>query len=443
MPSGHRCTTSRPDFSRRSSSVTATSTDRRSPGSALSAPPITILTSALLLLMLLGCGDRGQMERFQVIEEDGRTVAVTHGGPLYKGNLFTVEPIVQLRQDPDRPETLLYSPGRFHPGPNGEYLLEDRGNGRIAVFGPDGSFVRSFGRKGEGPGEFRMMTIESVRDGKIIVFDYQLQRASVFSLDGSFDETLRLSVGGSLLSLDRLPDGRLVVDTVRGREEGHIGYHQRKVTVYAPGGADTLAHIASPETQASYVEAVDENTTFSTGLPFSGSSTALSVPGHGIAVYDGYTPEITWYDYDGSVLRQFRMEIPGGPLSDELKSAYEDRMRRRLEQLEAEGRQLRPARRQYYPDRVGIWSRVMADEHGWLWLLDARAETMHEEGTDFVYHVVDADGRYLGATLLPARMGVIRQGNLHALLEDPETGETVPTVLRLTPTVEGLVYPPE
>ncbi len=423
--------------------MTATSMDRRSPESVLFPPPTILLTSALLLLMLLGCGGSREIERFQVIEEDGRTVAVTHGGPLYEGNLFTVEPIVQLRQDADHPETLLFSPGRFHPGPNGEYFLEDRGNGRIAVFGPDGSFVRSFGRKGEGPGEFRMMTIESVRDGKITVFDYQLQRASVFNLDGSFDETVRLSVGGFLLSLDRLSDGRLVVDTVRGRDEGHIGYHQRKITVYAPGGADTLAHIASPETQASYVEAVDENTTFSTGLPFAGRSTALSVPGHGVAVYDGYTPVITWYDHDGSVLRQCRMEISGGPLSDELKSAHEDRIRLRRERIEAEGRQLAPARRQYYPDRVGIWSRVMADEHGWLWLLDAADETLHEEGTDFLYHVVDADGRYLGTTLLPARMGVIRQGNLHALLEDPETGESVPTVMRLTPAIEGLVYPPE
>ena len=84
----------------------------------------------------------------------------------------------------------------------------------------------------------------------------------------------------------------------------------------------------------------------------------------------------------------------------------------------------------------------MADEHGWLWLLDARDETMHQEGADFLYHIVDTEGRYLGTALLPARTGIIQNGRFHTLLEDPETGDSIPTVLSLYPAVDGLVYPP-
>jgi hypothetical protein len=61
--------------------------------------------------------------------------------------------------------------------------------------------------------------------------------------------------------------------------------------------------------------------------------------------------------------------------------------------------------------------------------------------------VAAPDGEYLGDTTLPPMVlsdfaGIqIVGGHLLALVEDPESGERVPTVYRIRPAIDGLRYP--
>lgn len=71
--------------------------------------------------------------------------------------------------------------------PNGNILVGDHAAMSLHVFAPDGRKVRSFGRKGQGPGEFEYLA-RLWRCGDVIIGDDisngNLQ--SVFSLDGTF-----------------------------------------------------------------------------------------------------------------------------------------------------------------------------------------------------------------------------------------------------------------
>lgn len=77
--------------------------------------------------------------------------------------------------------------GRFYVGPA-------RGFGEILVFTPDGRFLRTLGRSGEGPGEFStsIARIDVWRGNTLIVLDRNLRRLSALTRDGELVATLSL-----------------------------------------------------------------------------------------------------------------------------------------------------------------------------------------------------------------------------------------------------------
>jgi hypothetical protein len=67
----------------------------------------------------------------------------------------------------------------------GRVYVVDGKPAMVKVFSPDGKLVRTFGREGEGPGEFRVGFI-AVRGGFIALHDPQLSRTSVWDTSGTF-----------------------------------------------------------------------------------------------------------------------------------------------------------------------------------------------------------------------------------------------------------------
>jgi len=65
----------------------------------------------------------------------------------------------------------------------------------------------------------------------------------------------------------------------------------------------------------------------------------------------------------------------------------------------------------------------------------------HESGEGSPCYILDPEGRYLGQAAIPNARASIVRGHLLATIEDNETGEQIPMVYRIVPTVEGLKYP--
>ncbi len=90
------------------------------------------------------------------------------------------------------------------------YVTDGYGNARVVKFSPEGKFVREWGRKGTGPGEFNLPHAICLDDrGRVYVGDRENDRVQVFDPDGQFLAQWRQT--GAPYGLFRTPAGRLFV----------------------------------------------------------------------------------------------------------------------------------------------------------------------------------------------------------------------------------------
>lgn len=108
------------------------------------------------------------------------------------------------------------------------YVSDGYGNSRVVQFDPDGGFIRSWGRRGSGPGEFDTPhSIAVTPDGRVLVSDRHNHRIQIFDADGNYlaewdhlGATQCLTIGphGDLWAMThRSIDEILSFDSIAGR----------------------------------------------------------------------------------------------------------------------------------------------------------------------------------------------------------------------------------
>jgi hypothetical protein len=96
--------------------------------------------------------------------------------------------------------------------PDGRLVVPLGAGSELRVFGPDGEFLRSLGRQGEGPGEFVVLTEAWPRGDTIEAFDSGLARITRFLPDGSVEVVrLQTPMGLEAAPSGALPDGWVAV----------------------------------------------------------------------------------------------------------------------------------------------------------------------------------------------------------------------------------------
>jgi len=116
--------------------------------------------------------------------------------------------------DPDGPG-FIGTPANVGKRLDGEWVVTDQDNpNEVKFYSPEGTWIRTIGRRGEGPGEFgQAWSIEIKPDNGLRIFDAGLGRISEFdsALHPSGTEPVRVSA----TSLAFLPSGEVVVGSRR------------------------------------------------------------------------------------------------------------------------------------------------------------------------------------------------------------------------------------
>lgn len=203
-------------------------------------------------------------------------------------------------------------------GPDGTLFVADGFNHEVRAFGLDGVHRRTFGRNGEGPGEFRSLYSLAWVGDRLLTLDPNLGRIGAFSAEGEWLDQHRIegSVSGS-------------VDHIRFRPVSaelvyRLGYvrHETGVTSVLVGHdsrgetGDTLSWLRAPPGSTGILCTHDPMITFF-DIPF--GSSLVQHPGadgvHYSAMTEAYRIAVTRNAAD--TVRIIERSLPEEPISDE------------------------------------------------------------------------------------------------------------------------------
>ncbi|MFC1540134.1 hypothetical protein ACFL41_01440 [Gemmatimonadota bacterium] len=399
-----------------------------------------LLLIAWLMVVSIGCDSTGDRGRFELMSEDGVEVAYTLGGPLYEGDLFTFEKVVELNQDPDNVESLVFRVRVVVEGPDGCFYVPDWGGGRIAVFGPDGEYQRSFGRQGAGPGEFRNMVFQSLQGDVLSLRDRRNNRTTIYRTDGTLLDILSPTVGLYTLQYDRIPGGIILQRWFEDEEREDTGHLSYCLSLSREADGDTFAVLRTPMVPTVFT---DQDLAIEMPMPYAGSPYAWWTPGQGILLVDGYEPVLYRYDLRGNLTLKILPGIELPPVTDALKRSFEARIPVLTWQADPDWNHPGRFQPRYpkYPVHVGLCDHAVLDDAGFIWLLDVLDRYKRQEGEGYLYHVIDPEGRYLGRARLPVEKPRISFGHLTGIQEDPETGEQHLVVYSINSVIDAVSYP--
>jgi len=122
----------------------------------------------------------------KILTEDGVRVVVNPAEPLYGGIKLELEEELRIGKEGDDREQF-YRVRDIAADPQGYFYVDDMSNGRVQVFDPQGAFLRTIGRPGQGPGEFENPTLIRFggQEGRIHVMD-RFQRINLFDGQGIY-----------------------------------------------------------------------------------------------------------------------------------------------------------------------------------------------------------------------------------------------------------------
>lgn len=372
--------------------------------------------TALMAAACLGvsCGGQEPGWAGSVTEEAGLTVVRNPSEPLRGQITFELEEELRLGNGQD--ENLSFHNVR-DIGLDGEsniYVL-DSGNYRVQVFEADGTYRRTVGKEGQGPGEFTdPFGIFLDETNNLYVSDGR----KVHRFDPSGDYETSTPVDDAFRELCVDSEGNLLVTA---SPEDASGRKQvlRKIT---PSGESlrTFAEYSDTETVRKKIEGqtwsfrVSHDYTPKLYLTSLGSRTFLYA----------YSQEYMLYIFseEGAVRTRIEKEEEPSSISGRDKALFIESMEKGMAQR---GMKFPPGVMEQacdFPPFRPFFRKVLIDDNGRIFLQKPKSSLMAQD-EDVMFDVFDASGRFIYRVVTSVEAEIISQGVLYETHEDEETGE--------------------
>ena len=351
----------------------------------------------------------------------------------------------------------------------GQLYVFDNQADRIHVVGPEGEYLRTMGRSGEGPGEFqRPDGLAVMRDGRVVIADLGHRAYHIFAANGEFERMVRMAPeAGDLRITDLLPDpgGKAVFSAVGAQLlRGSLGMSGARTTPHTSRPVERLLLIGEVATKDTVAEGWLPSGEAPTSLPVDGQTNyRVPVPAvFGPRILPGALPDGSVAFSDSSAYA-IKIARPGAgvwriltrplrpiPVTNRVIEAEKER---RLEEFEASGgesrsrivingvrvapdrqrareRALRRIEELEFFDEVSIVRALRTGWDGEIWV-QRHGEDPHDSNGPI--DVLTMDGRYVGtypagAIRMPAAFG---PDGLVAFIETDEMDVDAVVVRRL------------
>ncbi len=323
----------------------------------------------IFLATLLACQKFEEGKWKGVIEEvDGVTVVKNPGEPMYRKEVVAFEEELSIGESEGPEESLVSTITSFAVDDQGNVIILDIRLG-IKVFDKEGKFLRSIGRKGQGPGEFQYpMHIQFTGQKEIMVNDHG-GRLMFFSVEGRFLSEIKNPI--FRLNMFSLIDERRNI-FVLGPFLGRDTFRQEKFVKLAPPFEDYEVLISRETPRRERV--IPPQTRY-----------AL-LPGNNLIW--GITSKYEFHviDSEGKLIKRIEKEHTPLPMTDEYKSKYFERLPPGISRESQQFNTHFPAFDLFFPDDEG---RLFVKTYEKL-----------EASGKYSVDVFDKEGRFLTRTAL-------------------------------------------
>jgi hypothetical protein len=388
-----------------------------------------------VLLASYGGAAASNLARAVVDTLPGGIPRITSGGPTAWADSSGARLVEVVRfSGEDGTPAEIGQPGSLAVDDEDRVYVVDSKPAVIKVFSPEGALVRTIGREGEGPGEFRVGFI-AVRGEHVVIQDPELGRTSVWDTAGAFLRSWHSSCCyHSDIQIDR--SGRIHLPSAFASKRGEPS-RGRPYARWSLAG-DAIDSVWVPRREPGKVWKIsikgsDGNDVMATVLPIplQPDFVAALHPDGGL-VY-GWTGAywLTRSRTGNDSVRVFGRAWTPEEISDERRKAAVDA---RVKQA-SEGYGEENARSAFnltdVPATLPAFSTVQVDQSGRVWV--RRHAVAVADTARTAYEVFDSTGAYLGPVSVPL---MIPEYGLQAWTRDGlvaivEDGDGRPTVVRL------------
>jgi hypothetical protein len=150
---------------------------------------ITMLALAWLFVSAISSAQT-PVWKGKIVKENGVTIVQSPKEPMYREPILNLKEELTIGGEKSQGEAMFSSAWRIAVDNDGEIYVGDMRKAGIKVFDKNGTFVRTIGRPGQGPGELTLVGSLSVsRDNRdLIVGD--MNKLMVFDLQGRFKRSI-------------------------------------------------------------------------------------------------------------------------------------------------------------------------------------------------------------------------------------------------------------
>jgi len=365
--------------------------------------------AALLLTLIIACGgnDGGTPETYTVRDSSGVQI-VESLSPTWAEEAFWIdpEPLLRIGREEEGP----YQFGFLADGlilSDGSIAIPEFRAQEIRVFDANGEHRRTFGGRGEGPGEFQNLSgVFEFPGDSLAGYDGRLLRVTIFSRSSDDFRTVQNEVAGNNSVFGRLTAGPfLLYNLGRGfRPDLPPGLQWTLTDIWAmdpdDGSFQVIARLPSRE---QFIEP-DGNTR--SIIPPRWSVQAASGEGFYWATSDRY--EIGFYDGDGNLQRLQRRPIQPTAVEQSMVDDYVEANLQRVRSREGEAAV--PRYRQSYEEghfgeHVPFFGTAFVDGDRRLWVSSPIWPSLR--GPPRHWSIFSQDGVWLGDLEAPEGVRIL------------------------------------
>ena len=148
----------------------------------------------VVFFFLIFCGQPKVEWKGTIVEEDGVMVVNNPSEPIYGPEVFNLEEDLTIENDEGKEEFMFQNILNLAVDDEENIYVCDVKASQIRVFDKNGDYVRTIGKKGQGPGEMSYpIDIKALPEGVLIVNDSNQLRLNYFSMNGEHLRTLSTS----------------------------------------------------------------------------------------------------------------------------------------------------------------------------------------------------------------------------------------------------------